>query len=116
MGDQNTRSHKARGGLGRRTGTAGLLLVWLGLLVGLHPSSVGATRRDTATGAAVPFPSLHRKALLSACRHHRQVWRGMLSYVTHVCLTRSPPLVVPSTSRGPFPSPLPQDTGGLGHG
>ena len=48
-------------------GTAGLLLVvLLGLWASPCPARTGAARRDTAAGAAVPFPSLHWKALLLA--------------------------------------------------
>jgi Peptidase C13 family len=51
----------------QRTGMAGLLLlVLLGLVAGLCPLGAGATPRDGAAGAAVPFPALHWKALLLA--------------------------------------------------
>ena len=51
----------------RRTGTAGLLLlVLLGLAAVLCLTGAGAARRDTAASAAIPFPSLHWKALLLA--------------------------------------------------
>ncbi len=66
--DQGTRTPEERGGTAQRTGTAGLLLVvLLGLAAGLCPTGAGAARRgERAAGAAVPFPSLHWKAILLA--------------------------------------------------
>ena len=64
---QDTRTQQGGTRSAWRAGTAGLLLVvLLGLAVGLCPTGAGAARRDRAAGAAVPFPSLHWKALLLA--------------------------------------------------
>jgi hypothetical protein len=67
MYGQDTRTPQGGTRSTRRAGTAGLLLVvLLGLAVSLGPTGAGAARRDRAAGAAVPFPSLHWKALLLA--------------------------------------------------
>src|SRR5262245_52661089 len=67
MQSHNTRTHTVGTRSARCAGTAGLLLVIvLGLAAGLCPIWAEAARRDRAAGAAIPFPSLHWKALLLA--------------------------------------------------
>ena len=67
MHGQDTRIPKGGTRRAWRAETAGLLVVvLLGLSVVLCPTGAGAARRDRAAGAAVPFPSLHWKALLLA--------------------------------------------------